>query len=72
MAADFYVSRGKTKIWVSDADDQTVAVFETSKKGGWAYHCFCMGVRNKEMSLFDTDKDQYVIGTINQLTGKAE
>lgn len=71
MKADFYVEVGTRWLWVTDADNQSVARFENNKHGRWAYHSFCYGCFLKGLRVFDVEGQNYISGSVADLVGEA-
>jgi hypothetical protein len=66
---DFFVTAVVGGWHILDAEMICVATFINTKHGTWAYKSFVEGVRYKNMSLFDLDRDIYVVGNVAQLAG---
>lgn len=71
MEVDFFVSETLHDIIITNNDGVDVARFARSQHGRWAYHSFCYGMSAKGMTLFDMDANQFAIGTVAQMMGKA-
>ncbi len=53
---------------VVDEEGNVIASFSGNASGDLAYQMFCVGLLRTTHSLFDADRNQFMIGTIAQLT----
>jgi predicted regulator of Ras-like GTPase activity (Roadblock/LC7/MglB family) len=56
---------------IVSVDGQLVARFENTAGDGNAFAAFVRGVRETGGSVYDADRRQYIVGSIDQLMGVA-
>lgn len=61
--SEFKYSRKENVIDVRDADGRVVAKITSED----VFNCFCNGVFDRGFSLYNSDTEQYEIGTLDQM-----